>query len=135
MRFPILVIVFLSSASYSLTIEEQIEKLEFYKYKFPLMICASAEYRACFGGISVDECTIQMKSNRSSCNTPITNPEYEMANKNYSEYAQCMFLGHIGVDTLDEAANHCAATVNIDMDESSQFIHESDEEWVNDLLK
>ena len=131
----ILFVIFVSSAGFSLTNEEQIEMLEYYKHKFPLMICASEEYRACFGGVSVDDCTTQMKANRSSCNTPITNPDYEVANQNYSEYAQCMFLGHVGVKTLSEAASHCAATVNIDMDKSNLFIRNSNEDWVSDLLK
>lgn len=99
------------------------------------MICASEEYRACFGGISVEECTSQMKANRSSCNAPITSPDFEVANQNYSEYAQCMFLGHMGVKRLNVAKNHCAASVNIDMDKSNQFIRNSDEDWVRDLLK
>ena len=110
------------------------EVLMSYAYNFPLLICYSDEYRACYKGIEVEQCAIEIKKHREIC---ITRLEGSDLNSAVIGMAKCLVTSHAGGESFAEISDPCIREkgMNINITKNSQKIREADPKWVEQVLK
>ena len=89
--------------------------MEKFKFRFPLAVCLSEEYRQCYGDISLEQCVSQVKSFRAECNVKNTSVEPTDLDENFSQYSQCLFLRHAGAETVADVKNKCLTQMRLNL--------------------
>ncbi|GMG88770.1 hypothetical protein [Biformimicrobium ophioploci] len=128
----ILISIFILFASSQLHANE--EALVSYIYKFPLLICYSDEYRACYGGVEVEQCAKKLRTYRDACIDQMDSVELGAALKSFSG---CLIASHAGVGSIEDISDPCLKEkgMNINLTLNIKRIAEADQDWVEKVLE
>ena len=131
MKNILLFVVFLLASSQASSSEDVLLK---YAYNFPLLICYSDEYRACYENIDIENCALELKRYRDPCLAKANKSKGVNA---ISGLAACMVASHAGKESIEEISDPCIKEkgMNINISKNFKKIVAADPKWVKEVLE